>query len=356
MAVSLKVEEDNSKEIKETNNGLERYYKPLLILIGILFIVTLLSCMVCIIYQFYNPVSSKTVFTKEDEDDMRIKLYKIQSDYYINGIDRAEAKFNTIHDNFNSFLKQVSSRKPECTRLLVKRHSPRREIEEFERMAKNNFYHFKQTLNGWVANFNFIDLDGTLDKMINDYENIYFHGGEQREPKDGRNFKRFRDFYDNRIQMLEDCVLSASLKDSARRQHQQLRHKISLHEKEIETQYERFELLNEEVIKSINQLSLDKIYCLRKFPFFWQSIQKESALAEQLLDVLRFKLKKLRYELLMSEGSTEKIDELVDYEKTFSDKLGEMLNNEIEPHYKKAKGICEEIMKDIETCSFFNLE
>ncbi|XP_039277482.1 uncharacterized protein LOC111049209 isoform X1 [Nilaparvata lugens] len=352
MAVSLKVEEGGSSEVKGASR-MERYYRPLLILIGILFMVTLLSCLICIIYQFYNPVPSKAVFTKDDEDDIRIKLYKIQSDYYMNAIDRSEAKFNTIHDNFNSFLKQVSNRKPECTRLLVKRHSPRREIEEFERMTKNNLYHFKQTLNGWIANFNYIDLDGSLDKLINDHEHIYFHEGERSE-KDNRNFKRFRDFYDGRIQMLEDCVLSISLKDNARRQHLELRQKINLHEKEIESQFEKFELLNEEVIKSINQLSLDKIYCLRKFPFFWQSIQREIALAEQLLDVLKFKLKKLRYKLLMSEGSVEKIEELVDHEKLFSDKFDEMLNNEIEIHYKTAKSICEEAMKDFETCSFLS--
>ncbi|XP_075215933.1 uncharacterized protein LOC142321596 [Lycorma delicatula] len=337
------------QKISEGEEKSDQYILWILTVVCLILLMSLLGTLyllfICNEYKLYSK--AKDNFAEDDE--IKLQLYLLESNYYLDEIDKEETKISSMSKEYNMAKRYALTREPRCAKQLVSKE----ELEEYkkiETMAEESLKYFKHILSSWNDNIDYMDIDKTLISLLDQYQKIYFDEGDWKEEKVDKRSNAIKDFYNGEIVIMETCTTpsDASKDDLDKLNH--VRKQISIIDAELEEKLAKLDKLDEEIIVTVNSVLPVNVRCLHYFPEEWERIQMEEALAKREIDVLKFKLKQIRYKLMIAD-TKEKLDFLVKWEENFSKNKQERYKYSIDDYYEKAEILKNNLIKYIVKCS-----
>lgn len=273
----------------------------------------------------------------------------MESNYYLEEIDKKEAKLTSIAKDYQMATRYALKREPNCIRQFIP-HDLMQEYKNIEVLADNSIKYFKQILTNWNDNIDYLDIDKTLMYLLKQYQDIYFNPGDWKEEKIDKRCRQLKDFYGGAVAEIEKCTLPLDITQDDLDNFQNIRDQIKLTETELDEKLDKLNRLDEELIKKVNVILHINVNCLRDFPEKWAMIQTEVSVAEREINVIQFKLKQIRYKLMLADTS-EKLDNLVEWEYHFSKSKKDRYKYFIDNHYEKALKIKKKLFQKLDKCS-----
>lgn len=285
-----------------------------------------------------------------DDDEIKLQLYLLESNYYLDEIDKEETKISSMAKEYNMAKRYAQTREPNCANQTVPNEEELSECKNLETMVENSMKYFKHILRSWNDNIDYMDIDKTLSSLLNQYQSIYFNTGDWKEEKVEKRWTRIKDIYNRAIMEMEICTTPNNITQEDLDKLYTTRKQISIIDNELEEKLMKLNKLDEELIKTVNSILPMNVRCLYNFPEEWERIQTEEVLAKREINILKFKLRQIRYKLMIAD-SKEKLDYLVKWEINFARNKDERFRNSIDNYYEKAKTLQSKLIEQLEKCS-----